>query len=491
MASISSIGIGSGLKAEEIITSLVGLEKARLKPLAAERTSLDTKVSTYANIKSQVSALNDAAITLGTAALWNPLTISSSKTEAVTAAAVGVPSKASYNVEVQQLARAQSVASASQTKDTAMGTGTLSITLGTWDATTLPGSFTAGSAAAVDVDILASDNTLTKIAASINNANAGVVATVITDSAGERLSLRSSATGAAAGFRVQVTDTGDSNNTDANGLSRLAFDPENGAVGMGAIDSATTLLSRDAKATLNGVAVQSGTNTFTGLVPGLNLTVAQVTAAPAVVTVGQDVAAIKKSITNFVTAYNLLNATLMESTKYDADKKAGALLQGDTATLTLSNGLRSLVGSTTTGAAYSRLSELGIKIATTVEAGQPDGRLVLDSTKIDAALQDVDKVKTFFTIDNKDLATNGFGLKLKTFTTGLLSSKGAVVTKQGALSKSIAANTDEQLKVNDRADAVEARLRRTYSALDAKMGSLNALSAYVTQQVATWNKNTA
>jgi flagellar hook-associated protein 2 len=491
MATISSIGIGSGLKAEDIITSLVALEKARLKPLAAERTTLDTKVSTYASIKSQVSALNDTAVTLGTAALWNPLTISSSKTEAVTAAAVGVPSKASYNVEVQQLARAQTVASTTQVKDVAMGTGTLSITLGTWDATTLPGSFTEGPKAAVDIPILATDNTLTKIAAAINNAGAGVVATVITDSTGERLALRSSATGEAAGFRVQVTDTGDSNNTDANGLSRLAFDPQNGAVSMGAIDGSTTLLGRDAKATLNGVAVKSASNTFTGLVPGLNLTVAQVTTAPAVVTVGQDMAAIKKSISNFVTAYNLLNATLMENTRYDPDKKVGALLQGDSATLTLSSGLRSLLGSATAGAAYSRLSDLGIKIATTVEAGQADGRLVMDSTKVDAALQDVDKVKTFFTIDNKDLATNGFGLKLKTLTTGLLSSNGAVVAKQGALSKSIVANTNDQLKVNDRADAVEARLRKTYSALDAKMGSLNALSSYVTQQVATWNKSTA
>lgn len=491
MATISSIGIGSGLKVDEIITSLVGLEKARLKPLEAQRTSLEAKVSTYASIKSQISALNDAAVTLGTAALWNPLTITSSKTDTVTAAAVGVPSKASYNVEVQQLARAQTVASTTQTKDTAMGTGTLSITLGTWDATTLPGSFAAGPKAAVDVTILPTDNTLTKIAAAINNAGAGVVATVITDSAGERLALRSSATGEAAGFRVQVTDTGDSNNTDANGLSRLAFDPENGAVSMGAINSATTLLGQDAKATLNGVAVKSASNTFTGLVPGLNLTVAQITAAPVVVTIGQDVAAIKKSIGNFVTAYNLLNATLMEKTKYDPDKKVGALLQGDSATLALSSGLRSLLGSTTSGAAYNRLSDLGINIATTVEAGQPDGRLVMDSTKVDAALQDLDKVKTFFTIDNKNLATNGFGLKLKTFTTGLLSASGPIVAKQNALAKSINANEDEEQKVIDRADAVEARLRKTYSALDAKMGSLGALDAYVKQQITTWNQDTA
>ncbi|MBU3737390.1 MAG: flagellar cap protein FliD, partial [Rhodoferax sp.] len=439
---------------------------------------------TYGSIKSQVAALGDVAITLGTAALWNPLTISSSNTAAVSAAAVGVPAKASYNVEVQQLARGQSIASASLAKDTAVGSGTLSIQLGTWDATTPPGTFAAGSAAAVDVTILPTDNTLTKIAAAINNASAGVVATVITDSQGERLSLRSSSTGAASGFRVQVNDTGDGNNTDATGLSQLAFDPENGATGMGTISGTTTLLGRDAKATLNGVAVQSASNTFNGLVPGLNLTVSQLTTSPAVVTVGQDVASIRKSIANFVTAYNTLNTTLADNTRYDPVKRKGALLQGDTATVTLSNGLRSLMGSSTSGAAYSRLSELGITL-------QTDGSLLMDGAKLDIALQDVDKVKTFFTIDNKDAAINGFGLKLKTFTSGLLAVQGSVTAKINALTSSVDDNTKEQQRVNDRADAVEARLRKTYSALDSKMGSLTALSDYVKQQVTTWNKNTS
>jgi flagellar hook-associated protein 2 len=36
----------------------------------------------------------------------------------------------------------------------------------------------------------------------------------------------------------------------------------------------------------------------------------------------------------------------------------------------------------------------------------------------------------------------------------------------------------------------EANLNARYSALDTKMASLNALNAYVNQQVTTWNKST-
>jgi flagellar hook-associated protein 2 len=480
MSTISSVGIGSGLDANSIITKLVELEKQPLTSLKAKASVLGAQLSAYGSIKSQVASLGDVAIGLGTAALWNPLSVSSTNTAAVTATATGVPAKASYSVEVQQLARGQSVASAVQATDASIGTGTLTIELGTW-ATGMTG-FTPGSAAAVSVAVVSGSDTLSAIASKINDAAAGVVATVITDSTGQRLSLRSSSTGEVSGFRVQVTDD-DTTNTDNAGLSRLGFDPQTGAFGMGTT-ALTTVQALDAKATLNGVPVTSSSNTFAGLVPGLSIKVAQVTTAAAEVAVSQDIATIQKTITSFVEAFNVLSKTLTEGTKYDAAKAEGALFQGDSSTVGLGNALRSLVGSATTGAAYSRLSDLGISM-------QRDGTLLMDSAKLGTALTNVEGVKAFFTIKNANAAESGFGVKLKTFTQGLLAATGAVVNKTTALQSSVTANTKEQQKVTDRAAAVETRLRRTYSALDGKMASLNALSTYVTQQVAQWNKSTA
>ena len=479
MATISSIGIGSGLDVNSIITKLVDVEKQPLTALKTKATNFTAQLSAYGTIKSQISALNDAALTLGTSALWNPLSVTSSNSAAVTATATGVPAQGSYSLEVQQLARVQSAASDSLPSGTTLGTGTLTIQLGTWS--TNFGAFTPGAASAVSITVGAGQDSLASIATKINDAGAGVTATVLHDSSGDRLSLRSTNSGEAAGFRVQVTDA-DTINNDNAGLSRLAFDPASGAFGM-ATTISTAQQARDAKATLNGVPVTSSTNTFSGLVPGLSVQVGQLTTAPVTVTVSQDLAAIKKSITTFVDAYNALNSTLTDDTKYDAANKTSAILQGDSTTVGLQNALRSLIGSSTSGSVFSRLSDIGVSV-------QQDGSLSTGS-KLDTALQDVASLKKFFTVDNSNVATNGFGLKLKAFTQGLLSVGGTVSSKSTAIQKDIDRNTTEQQKVTDRATTIEANLRKQYSALDAKMGSLTALSNYVSQQVTLWNKNTA
>lgn len=479
MATISSVGIGSGLDANSIITKLVDLEKQPLTSLKVKATNLTAQLSTYGTLKNMVSTLNDTALSLGTAALWNPLTVSSSNSSAVTAAAVGVPSKSSYSLEVQQVARAQSTASASYASGTNLGTGTLTLQLGTWN-TGMTG-FTPGATAATSISIATGEDTLTAIASKINDAGAGVTATVLTDSSGQRLSLKSSTTGQAAGFRLQVTDS-DLTNTDNAGLSRVAFDPAAGAFGM-ATTTATTLQARDANATLNGVPVTSTSNAFTGLVPGLNFQVSQVTTSPVEINVSQDTTTIKKSITDFVDAYNKLNSLLTDSTKYDAANKTSSILQGDATTVGLQNALRSLVGSGTPGGTYTRLSDLGITL-------QRDGSLVT-SSKLDTALQTVDSVKSFFTTSSTVASNSGFGVKLKAFTTGLLSVTGMMSNKTAALQKGIDTNTTNQQKVTDRASITETRLRAQYSALDGKMASLTAIGNYVSQQVTLWNKNTA
>ena len=80
---------------------------------------------------------------------------------------------------------------------------------------------------------------------------------------------------------------------------------------------------------------------------------------------------------------------------------------------------------------------------------------------------------------------NGFALKFAAFSKGALVKGGSVSNKAAALQKELDTNSTDQTRVNDRAAAFEARLRKQYSALDAKMASLNALNAYVSQQVTT------
>lgn len=349
----------------------------------------------------------------------------------------------------------------------------------------------AASSSDLAITVTAAD-TVTTLAAKINAANAGVVATVFRDGTGERLLLRSKSTGADAGFRIQATDA-DSNNVDNTGLSRFAYDPQTAAFGM-ASSGTPAQNGQDAKARINGLAVTSKTNTLTDNIPGVTITLTGTTTtgygtvgevkSPVTMAVREDVTPAVKNVQDFITAYNTLAASLSDMTKYDAATKTPSIFQGDSAVLGLQSILRNMLGSVSTGSTYQRLSEVGIE-------RQLDGSLTLNTAKLSTAANNGTELQKLFTTNNSNTQTNGFALKFSALAKGVLGTGGSVVNKAAALQKDLDRNATEQTRVNDRADAVEARLRKQYTALDTKMSALSALNAYVAQQVTTWNKSTS
>ncbi|MDD5029148.1 MAG: flagellar filament capping protein FliD [Rhodoferax sp.] len=364
------------------------------------------------------------------------------------------------------------------------------------DASTLKGtaiaarsSFTAASGSSdVTVSVEATD-TVATLAAKINAASAGVVATAFNDGTYDRLLLSAKDTGKAAGFKVTATDTvanGGGVLTSGDNLSRLAYDPSSGAFGM-ASSGIPASYGGDALARINVLAVTSGSNTLDSNIPGVTINLVATTTPTTQVTlsVSEDVTLAVKNVSDFVTAYNTLSASLADLTKYDAATKTASLFQGDSAMLGLQSVLRSMLGSTSTGSSvYSRLSDVGVQL-------QRDGSLTLNTTKLSAAANNGTELQKMFTTNNSNTLTNGFGIKFRDLARGVLATGGSVVNKATALQNALTRNAAEQTKVNDRAASFEARLRKQYSALDVRMAGLTALNAYVAQQVTTWNKSTA
>lgn len=344
-------------------------------------------------------------------------------------------------------------------------------------------TFSAASGSAdVTVTALATD-TVTTLAAKINAANAGVVATAFFDGTGDRLLLSSKDTGAEAGFRVQVADTGDSNtNTDNAGLSRFGYDPNAAAFGMASV-GISVQEGQNASARINGMAVTSKTNALASNIPGVTIDLKAVTTSSVTMSVSEDVTLAVKNVNDFVTAYNALNKNLADLTKYDAGTKTASLFQADSSILGLQSVLRNMLGSISNGSTYQRLSDVGLE-------RQLDGSLTMNTSKLSTAANNGTELQKLFTTNNSDAQTNGFALKFAALGAGLLASSGAVTNKAKALSDALTRNAQDQTKVNDRAAAVEARLRKTYTALDTKMAGLTALNQYVAQQVTTWNKST-
>lgn len=492
MATISSAGIGSGLDVDGIVTKLMAIEKQPLTALQTKATAIDTKISAFGTIKSQLSALNDAVNRLSLASTWDAKTVTSSNSLAVSAMAASNSSAAtSVSVEVSQLARAQSTSSAAVSTGSGFRAGTLSIQLGGWSGGTTP-AFTAGSGPAVSVAVAEGDS-MSTIATKINAAGAGVTATVLKDANGERLLMRSSSTGELQGFRVQSTDTG---STTAASLSGLSFDNPSAGVGMAAN---TVQYGLNAKATINGVAISTASNTLTDNVPGLTLTLSQVTTSAVEIAVANDSSSQSAAINAFVSAYNATNQMFNSATSYDSTTKSAALLQGDSTTTGLQSSLRQLVGNLSGGGTLQRLSDLGISVAK-----DGSGNLAADANKLSTALQNPAAVRQFFIgastttgttttttgVTNANNTTTGFATRIASFLTATVGSSGILATKTTSLQSQKTLNGKQQDTLNLRLTSDEARLRKQYSALDTQVSSLTALNTYITQQIAQWNKST-
>lgn len=456
MATISSPGLGSNLDVKSIVSQLVALEKKPLDTLKLQAATVQTKISAFGQIKSLVSALSDTLGKLTSVTGWNAVSATSSNSSAVSVSAAGGTLATTFSVEVSVLAKAKATASAAVLPvGGAIGAGTL--------------TFTPVSGAAVDVAVTATD-TVSDVASKINGANTGVTATILTDASGERLLLRSKNTGVAGGFTLSVADA-DTNNADALGLSRLV------------VGTTTTTPAADAAATVNGIPVSSSTNTFATTVSGVTFNALQVTTAPVEISVTKNTSDIQKNIDAFVAAYNSINDILNEATKYDAATKGAGLLQGDSTALTLQNSLRTAIQSVTTGSSvFTRLADVGI-------TQQRGGNLSVNSTKLAAGLANTDELKNMFRSTGGGMA-DGIAVKIKAVTTSLLSSSGFFQNKDNSLKLALSQNAKNQQQLNERVNKFEANLNARYSALDTKMSSLNAINAYVSQQVTTWNKST-
>jgi flagellar hook-associated protein 2 len=135
--------------------------------------------------------------------------------------------------------------------------------------------------------------------------------------------------------------------------------------------------------------------------------------------------------------------------------------------------------------AFSTLSSIGIEF-------QKDGTLKLNDTKVAAALKNLPELtKAMSNVDSTTPDKNGFAKKIADWTGGLLASNGTLPGKSKSIQKQIAANQKDQERLNTKLAAVEARLRAQYTTLDTAMSKANALQQYVSQQITTWNKNTA
>jgi flagellar hook-associated protein 2 len=380
MTGITSTGLGSGLDIKSLVSSLVSAEQTpATKRLDIREAKITAHISSYGNLKSAMSTFQGSLSGLKNLSTFQKLTATSSDTAIIAASAFSNADQASYNLEVKQLAKSQTLAtSAFGSATSTVGTGTLTIKFGATSYDPLTDIYTGftqdGNKGTLALTIDATNNTLAGISEAINKAKAGVTAIVVTDTSGSRLVLNSTDTGANSSMEISATDN-DGNNTDASGLSALAFNAL-------ATNMTQAQAAQDAKLAINGLDILSSSNTVNTALKGLSLNLQQ--AQPGkVVTVGisQNNDDITKAVDGFVKGFNDLVKIVKPLIGYDAAKQQAGLLQSDFTLNGAMAQLRTELVNTVSGLSGTAKSLSDIGIST-----QKDGTLALDSAKLSSQL---------------------------------------------------------------------------------------------------------
>lgn len=454
IASTSSAGAagGSVIDVSSLVSQLVAATQAPQESLINSQTQAVTaQISALGTLKSGLSTFQSSLTALATPSAFQLETANSSDATAFTATASSGAPAGTYNVSVSQLAQAQQLLSGAVTDSDAVGTGTLSLSLG---------------GTSFSVTINSSSNSLADIASAINGAtgNPGIGATVLQGADGPHLLLSSSQTGAANTIQVSETDGG-------NGLAALTYGTGN------TTNYTQEAAAQDANFSVSGVNFTSPTNTDTSAMSGVTLNLLSTTTAgtPATLTVSSDTSTITSNIQAFVTAYNTLQSSMASLGGYDSSSGTAGPMIGNAVLTGIQNQIQEALYSVvnTGSSTYNTLASIGI----TTNA---DGSLSLNSATLSGALN-----SNFSAVSQLFSSTSGVAASLNSDITTALGADGSVTEAGQTLTSQENALTQQSNQLSTQMTALTASLTQQYSALNTLLSSLQSTSSYLTQAFAS------
>jgi flagellar hook-associated protein 2 len=450
MPTINFGGLASGLDSNSIISALVGAERTPIRQMQQQQADIRSQLSILASIQSKMSALQTKAQALDTMGEFQALKASSSDAERVSVASTTGASAGSYSIDDVVLAKAQKNRSNTfAARTSTIGTGTFRITQGGTN---------------YDITVDGTNNTLEGLVAEINaKSGLDVSASLFYDGSQYRVLLTSDQTGTDAAFTVDE--------------SSLTGGP---LLGFGDVGNTITGAS-NASFELDGQAVTSQSNTVTGVLDGLTITLKEeFTSSPITVSIDTDADAVVANVKAFVDAYNAASGAISAQFKYSGTgsaPKISSTLFGDSTLRSAQLAMTSTVAARVTGLpdSMSALSDAGVTI-------DRYGTMVLDETKLRTALTDdrLGVARVFAT----DGATIGIASQLATaMTTYVDSTNGLLEAKETALNGRITDLDSRIASAEQRVVKFEESLRAQFTALERVMSQLQTQGNFITQQL--------
>ncbi|GLQ01076.1 flagellar hook-associated protein 2 [Methylophaga thalassica] len=452
MATISSLGVGTGLDLESIVTGLMDIERQPLDRLESKQSTINAQISAYGSFKSKLSTFQSAMESLSSASSFKVFQANSQDEDLFTATATSTAATGSYNIDVTQIATRDKLASSAFTDyNTTVGEGTLTISVGS---------------ESFDVTIDSSNSSLAQIRTAINNAseNTGVTASIITDDSGARLVLTSNETGTDNAISVSVSGDSDGNDSDASGLSAFVYS-SGGTQNLSSISSA-----KDAIVSIDGFTVTSSSNSIANAIDGVTLNVKDVGSSTLDITRDDD--AILESVNEFASAYNALMTEIKS--------QRNGQLEADSTLLTIESQVRDVFnsGASITGSSFSYLIQAGISI-------NKEGVMTVDEDKVNEVLSsDFTSFANLFSAEGE-----GFANRLESLADSWLQTDGLIDSKEEGLNARLTSLDRQKEQMEARLEMTETRLRAQYSAMDTLVSNLQSQGDYLISQLSSMNSN--
>ncbi|MGE6608445.1 flagellar cap protein FliD N-terminal domain-containing protein [Halomonas sp. NPDC076908] len=110
MATITSLGVGSGLDLNSLLDQLRSAERQKLTPITQQKNLQQTKISAFGRLQSALGRFQESVVALNDAKLFSSQK-STSSNEGVKVTTTSNANSGRFEINVTQLARAGSVAS--------------------------------------------------------------------------------------------------------------------------------------------------------------------------------------------------------------------------------------------------------------------------------------------------------------------------------------------------------------------------------------------
>lgn len=450
-APITITGLASGLETTKIIAALMSAERAPVTHLSNEEAKLQAEQSQLQGIQSSLQQLTFAASEFSLPSLFeSSQAVTSNEPDRVSATSSSGAGVGGYEVEVTKLANA-----AQRTFTFASPTSEQAVTIDGQEFTLKVGE------------------TAKELANAINKSTGATVYAAALESGAIVLSNR--ATGSTGGEFIAVTDPG-------GALTEQAETAKEG---------------QDAEYKVDGVVGESSSNTVTGAIPGVTLTLNGLTpTGPVTIDVqppGVNASAVEAQVQSFIKLYNSTVEAIQAQvqTKPLAHPGAGeyatGILFGDVELTGVLDSMRDSMYEPIAGLEAEMSSPLNIGISTGAATGGSssqsslEGLLTLDPAKLSEALE-----------------TNPAGVQkmLEQWSQNLQSQINDVAAPGGTLEarsngdgSQITELTSQINAMNESLAHREKALQETYAALEGVISRNSAQSAWLTQQEESLDKS--